>query len=185
MRPALGAGSDSRRRRRSRSPWAAASEKMRAAPAAVRRRLESEGYPAQRADLCIQTRASRWSRTATASRLRRGGAAEAVINRDVAKYAASRTGAARRAASVRPQQPEQGDSEEPPNRCLQPLLPFWHPLPSPPGPSGPTAGPRGGCMRRATLRSLTPPAPARAATASRCPVPYLGVRCVGCDLSPD
>jgi hypothetical protein len=28
---------------------------MRATPAAVRRRLESEGYPAQRADLCIQT----------------------------------------------------------------------------------------------------------------------------------
>ena len=28
---------------------------MRATPAAVRRRLESEGYPAQRADLCIRT----------------------------------------------------------------------------------------------------------------------------------
>jgi hypothetical protein len=28
---------------------------MRATPTAVRRRLESEGYPAQRADLCIQT----------------------------------------------------------------------------------------------------------------------------------
>jgi hypothetical protein len=63
MRPADGAGGDSRRRRRSRRARAKTAQggcgRDVRAPAAVRRRLESEGYPAQRADLCIQTDSSR------------------------------------------------------------------------------------------------------------------------------
>ncbi len=61
LRPAHGAGGDSRRRRRSRRARAKTAQgsdgREVQAPAAVRRRLESEGYPAQRADLCIQTSA--------------------------------------------------------------------------------------------------------------------------------
>jgi hypothetical protein len=63
MRPADGAGGDGRRRRRSRRARAKTAQggcgREVRAPAAVRRRLESEGYPARRADLCIQTDSSR------------------------------------------------------------------------------------------------------------------------------
>ena len=78
LRPAHGAGGDSRRRWRSRRARAKTAQgsggRKVQAPAAVRRRLESEGYPAQRADLCRRTDSTRRRAPAAADTRLIGGA---------------------------------------------------------------------------------------------------------------